>query len=200
MKIILNNEEKYIELKPEAQEEIIKNINQLNGENILSHVIIDGREVYTEIEAYIEQNMQQINVIQIISKSKKEYINDTLILAEEYLQKGTPLIEELSEKYYQNASPEDKKQFQDLIEGLTWLTNILVHIDSLKERPSNWEAYVAIYHQLEEGIKSLVEALENNDEILMADILQYEIVSAYGKLSKLITNSIDTEGSRPNAN
>lgn len=200
MKLILNNEEKVIDLQSGSQEEIIKKINELNGDNILSHLIIDNTEVFNDIEEYIERNIQHIQEIQIISKSTKEYINDTLLLTENYLQNGKTMVERLAENYYQSVSDEDRTQFQDLTEGLSWLTSTLVYIDTLKERPSKWEEYAVVYHELEKMIESLAEAVEDNDDVLIADILQYEIATIYEELNNLITETIDTEGSRPDAN
>lgn len=200
MKLILNDKEKIIDLQSSEQNEIIKMINELNGDNILSHLIIDNIEIHNDLEEYIENNIKHIQVIQVISKSTKEFINDTLLLTETYLQNGKPMVEKLAENYYQSVSDEDRTQFQDLTEGLTWLTSTLVYIDTLKERPNNWEEYAVVYHELEKGIESLAEAVEDDDDVLIADILQYEISMIYERLNNLITETIDMEGSRPDAN
>ncbi|SHM96640.1 hypothetical protein SAMN05216179_1448 [Gracilibacillus kekensis] len=200
MKIILNDEEQIIKQTVEKKQGIIETIDKLVDGNILSHIIINDYPIYIEIEDYIDRHLNDIEKIQIITKTKSEFVNDTLLTAENYLEHGINAIEHLADQFYQTPTQEDWNQFKNFTDGLNWINNVILNIDSLKERPSNWNDYVKIYHDLENGVRELAEAVEGNDEILIADIINYEIKSIYEKLNKLITTTIDTEGCRPNAN
>ncbi|WP_339179809.1 hypothetical protein [Oceanobacillus sp. FSL W7-1293] len=199
MKIIWGKQEININNNEKA-EDIVKKIDELVMDEIITHVIFDEEEVYSDIEEYFDSYRQDIEVVKVITKSKKAFINETLLTAEEYLSNAIPIIEKLSESFYQNPQTGDWNQFQRLTEGLTWISNMLLHIDSLKERPSNWEDYANLYKDFEAGVNELAESVEANDTTLIADIIQYEIHPVYKGLKELITNTIDTEGCRSNVN
>lgn len=200
MKIILNDNEQILEVNTSSVEEIIDYIFQLKEEDkILSHVVIDGQTVYTNLNEYLENN-NQIDTIQVITKSFKDYINETLGTAEEYLTSAIPHLKNLITAFYNNPSEEDWSLFTDFTEGLMWLMNMIANIDGLKIKPSNWQEYITVYKAIEEHIQSLAEAMEHKDEILTADIINYEIMPLYESLKDVITKSIDTEGERENVN
>ncbi|GAA0285619.1 hypothetical protein GGQ92_001070 [Gracilibacillus halotolerans] len=201
MKIILNDNETAVEVNPSSTEEIIKYIFQLKDEDkMISHVTIDGQAVYTNLDEYLEDKVNQIEMIQVITRSQKEFINETLVTAEEYLTNAIPELTNLVEAFYQNATQGDWDTFRDFTEGLKWLTDMIANIDHLKNRPSNWEGYVEAYRTIEEHIQSLAEAMENKDETLIADIINYEILPLYKSIKILITKTIDTEGCRLDVN
>ncbi|WP_066192283.1 MULTISPECIES: hypothetical protein [Gracilibacillus] len=198
MKLIVN--EKNIDTKEiTTATQMVEKIQTLADDDIINQVTINAQDVYDDFEAYLEQHWQSIEYIKVITQSKKQFINDTLLTAENYLDNAVDLVQELSNNFYQKPGAEDWNQFQYFTEGITWFSNILVTIDSLKERPNNWKCYVDQYHKLEDGIKELAEAVEADDETLIADIIQYEMIPIYQNLKKLISNTIDTEGCRPHA-
>ncbi|WP_054859880.1 hypothetical protein [Gracilibacillus sp. JCM 18860] len=90
MKLILNNDEKIVELNSlRSVDEVIEKINNLlNNKLILSHLVIDGKDLYNDIEQYLDRYLATITTVQIIAKSKKEFINDTLDSAEKYINQA----------------------------------------------------------------------------------------------------------------
>ena len=170
MKIILNDDEQILEVNTSSVEEIIDYIFQLKEEDkILSHVVIDEQTVYTNLNEYLENN-NQIDTIQVVTKSFKDYINETLGTAEEYLTNAIPHLKDLITAFYNNPSEEDWSLFTDFTEGLMWLMNMIANIDGLKIKPNNWQEYITVYKAIEEHIP-----------IIMDDTLEY--------LNKIFLNS-----------
>ncbi|UOQ48302.1 hypothetical protein MUN88_20050 [Gracilibacillus caseinilyticus] len=202
MKFVLNNDENSFNSQAiKNTEEVIENINKYVGEeHILSHLIIDNQEVYNNMESYIDKYFHRIDTIQIITKTTVQFINDTFITAEEYISNALPQLEKLIDQFYNNPTAADWHHFKQFTDGLQWLSDMLVNIDTLKERPTNWQVYVSVYHELEGQVHELAEGVENQDHTLIADVINFEIKPLYERLKHLITNTIDSEGSRPNAN
>lgn len=72
-----------------SADEVIEEINNLvNNRSLLSHLVIDGKDIYDDLEQYLDRYLGTINTVQIIAKSKQEFINDTLHSAEEYLNQA----------------------------------------------------------------------------------------------------------------
>ncbi|SFM23656.1 hypothetical protein SAMN04487943_110116 [Gracilibacillus orientalis] len=202
MKIVLNNDQKSLMLDNTNNiKAVIQAVNKLIGtELILSHLIIDDQTIYIDYETYIGDHLKDIHVINVIGRTKPEFINETLLTAETYLENSFTVINKLIDQLLKQPSDDTWKTFTQLTDGIQWLTDIIFMIDRMEERPTNWQAYVEVYHQLEENVAELADALDNQDTILIADVINYEIKAIFETLIELITNTIDQEGSRPNAN
>ena len=90
MKLIIG--EQQIEYKeiPSA-DEVIERINEsLTQGYYFSHFISDGEEVYDEHEDYLESHLDEIKELKVVIKTEKEFMNDVLLSAEEYLQRAIP--------------------------------------------------------------------------------------------------------------
>ncbi|WP_208587499.1 hypothetical protein [Gracilibacillus suaedae] len=201
MILTLNKNEKVVEKDIEVYSNVKEHINAfLDEKYIFSHLVIDGHEVYTDYEEFIDKHIENIEHIEIVAKTKTEFINETLLTAESYLNSALPELKVVVDDFYQKPSSESWDQFIHFTEGLKWISDMMQSIDPLRERPSNWEKYVSIYHELENIVRALAETLGSQDEILLADIINYEVIPTYERLKELVTDTIDSEGCRQNVN
>ena len=127
--------------------------------------------------------------------NKKEIINlvnETLISANNYIDNAIPIIKELAELFYQQ--PDDKAwgQLTDLFEGIQWILQTLGHIDSINDLDTIvndykiWNEYVQVVAQLIDIVPEIENAILNRDNILIGDMLLYEIVPIFeNMLTKL---------------
>lgn len=184
-----------------TNEEIMNQIKKLLGEDYYySHFLLDGKEVYEDPEDYLNNYLGSIARIEIITKTSSELINENLLSANEYLNRAKPLLIILSNNFYQLPTTQHWEQFSDLLEGIQWLNQLVKILDNLDERPQNLDEYLQIIVQLEMEIKNLFEALENKDHVLIADIIQYELIPIFDLLLIEINKTIDSEGCRNNLN
>lgn len=181
---------------------IIEKINGLLEDHQLyfSHLIADGVDVYGSTEQYLTENLTSIEKLEVIVRTQKEFQNDILLTAEDYLNRASLEISGLIEGFYNGPTSEHWSSFKDMLEGIQWINQIVVSIDQMKEKPNNWEAYLQHIATLEVELKNIEDALKNGDHILMADIIQYELLPIYEELKNEISKTIDTEGIRYDVN
>lgn len=165
-----------------------------------SHLVADGVEIYEEPEQYLEQHLHEITELEIIAKTEQEFVNDLLLTSEEYINRAVPEIEVLADQFYNNPDKESWNKFGQLLEGLQWLTHLVQTIGSVDKKPENWMNYLKASSSVNEELKNLEDALKNNDRILIADILNYEVLPFFKELKKEIQYTIDTEGYRHDLN
>ncbi len=184
------------DIKP-TTENIIEKINELLSKDYyFSHFIADGIEVFNSHEEYLNQNINDIERIEIIAKTVKEFVNDILLSAEAYLNRASPELGTLSEEFYDNAKADAWSRFSQLLEGLQWLTDMLSSIGDCSVKPLNWGEFVQISNEMQGILKNLEEALQNEDHVLIGDLIQYEIIENFNALREEIQKSIDVEGIR----
>jgi len=195
--MILKINEKTWELNLPSPNDVLEKINsEANDHHFFSHFIADGKEIYEDTELYLEDHLHSINELEVVLKSVKEFINDILLSAGEYIQRAKPELPSLVEEFYHHADKTTWDRFIDFLEGLVWLNQMIATIDGTKQQPKNWDQYLNIAAALKEHLESLQEALENQDEVLVADTIQYELLPLLEELEKEINTTIDQEGYR----
>lgn len=184
-----------------SSEVIIMKINELvkKGE-YFSHFIADGIEVYEEYEKYLETHLGKIRKLEVVLKSEKEFVNDLLLSAEEYIVHGIPELSNIAEGFYDSPLSETWARLDQLLVGLQWLDEMMMVIGESAKIPVNWGEYLMITSVMHEIIVKLAEAIENEDDVLIGDLIQYELIASFEDLRDEIKNTIDNEGVRHDLN
>ena len=108
----------------------------------------------------------------------------------DYLDRSIPEIEMLSNEFYKTPSKESWQKLMDLIEGIRWIMDTFVSIDSNGELKNivnsyeEWNLYAKDVYSLQELMMDFEEILRNNDFISTGDILSYEIVPLFKEMKK----------------
>ena len=182
-------------------EEVIKKINSLLDEGYyFSHFIADGVEVFEEHEHFLNTKLWNLEQIEIIAKTVKEFTNDILLSIESYTGQAIPHLATLSSEFYNNPSRDTWSQFAELMESLQWVNEVMELLRNQEEKIFNWTEYEEVADNIQEELVNLQDAIENDDFILIADIVQYEISPNFEALHEAAKTTIDTEGTRPNLN
>ncbi|MEK4146242.1 hypothetical protein NST02_04020 [Robertmurraya sp. FSL W8-0741] len=162
-------------------EKIIEKINSIISEKNLffSHLIIDGQEVYEDHEEYMLAKIEDVKEIEAIVKTVQELIDDVLITLDDYTSRAIPEIKRLVNEFYQIPSENTWLSLTYLLDGIDWLYQSLKKIDQIKHSIVNWGKFVKSIAVFEVELPNLMEAIENKDSILIADIIQYEILPQF---------------------
>lgn len=175
--------------------EILEKISETDLQ--FSHLVIDGEEVYENYGEYILERLNEVDTVEVVLKTVKELINETLLSTESYIKRAIPEIETIVDEFYQNPSQQTWEKLKQLIEGIQWIAQVILSIDQFEEKLANWEDYLTNLATLQNELPNLLEALQNQDTVLIGDIIQYEILPNFETLQKIVTDTIDNEGTRP---
>ncbi|MFS0575531.1 hypothetical protein AB1K83_07855 [Sporosarcina sp. 179-K 3D1 HS] len=200
MELIFQQEIITFDGTPTAEEVIVKINELLENGYYFSHFIVDGEEVHGEHEDFLERYLGQLVRVEVIAKTVKEFVNDLFLSAEEYLERAVPELPILAEEFYDNPKPETWGKLDDLLGGLQWLDGMLMVIGQNGTVPYNWETYLTISSSMQEEIRNFAEAIENEDNVLIGDIIQYEILPNFEELGNEVKKTIDNEGMRHDLN
>lgn len=203
MNIYIQDKEIQFENNPEIIDQLFNAINKNIQEQDLqfSHLIIDGEEIYDNFDSYIVENIETIKKIQVIAMSVVEMVNETIISTEQYAKNAVPVINKLADEFYQGPNENTWMQLTDLFEGIQWIIQSLVQINSIEN--SNeiaidyevWNEYAQEVSKLNDIIPELENAIVSKDNILTGDMLLYEIVPVFEnireKLDLLIPEAVN---------
>ncbi|MCG3089599.1 hypothetical protein [Sporosarcina cyprini] len=184
-------------LNTPTSDEVIKQINNiLKKDYFFSHFIANGIEIYEKHEEYLDNHINEIKQLVIIAKTVKEFVNDILLAAEEYLERAMPELTPLSEAFYDNPTSEAWSKLDQLLAGIQWINEMLMSIGTSGELPCNWTGYLSVSKKIDLEIENLAVSMENEDHVLVGDIILYELFPVFEQLDKEIKHTMDNEGRR----
>lgn len=195
MKVYILN--KVLEFKNDDKEigNIFNNINKTisDSNRILSHLDIDGNQIYENYYEYFLDNIDSIEEVTVITITAIELAQDTLSSTVGYLNRAIPEIEKLSNEFYKTPEQESWNRLADLFGGITWIVDTFstidndYDIDKVVVDYKTWNLYAQQIYNLKELLVEFEELLNNQDYVSIADILSYEIVPLFkDMLDKLI--------------
>lgn len=200
MKLLFQDQIIEFEQTP-STEEVIGKINELlQNDFYFSHLVIDGEEILEDPEIYLIRNIGNVESIEVIVVAAQEFINNLLLSTEEYAERAIPHITTLAEMFYNNPSPTNWYDLNQLLEGIQWILSMIGVVDESIVRPSSWSEVLTNVREIQAELGNLEEALENTDTVLVGDILNYEILPVFEALTKEVKRIIDTEGTRYDLN
>ena len=204
MKIHILNETLEYENKNDILDDMFQKIKDMvnNTGHILSHLIIDGVEIYGDFYDYFLDNIRNIEKVKVVTKTVKEICQEIIINTVDYLERAMPEIEILSNEFYKTPSEASWQKLTDLLEGIKWIMDTFVAIDVNRELKNivnsyeGWNLYAKDIYSLQELMPDFEEILESSDYISIADILSYEISPLFKnmkeKLEKLVLKEVDS--------
>ena len=182
-------------------EVVIEKINELLADKYYySHLIVDGKEIYEQLESFLIESLESVSTIELVVKTVREFVDEVLIMAKDYLTNAIPEMTLLADGFYQSPTSENWGEFSNMLEGMQWLNQTINLIDKSKERPANWNECIKLAAEFEMELKNLEQAVENTDSVLIADIIQYELLPVYEALLIEVNTTIDTEVTRNDLN
>ncbi|MGI8349273.1 hypothetical protein NiCM35_05800 [Niallia circulans] len=165
---------------------LIEKINEDLEKNKLyfSHLIINGKEVYSDFEEQIMEQINTIKKIELVTKTIDEFISDLTVSLNEYSNRAIPSIKQLTEQFYQSPTEESWGVLQDLLEGLNWVYSTIKSMGNT-ELNEYKEKLLNVANHFEVELPNLLDAIENRDYILIGDIISYEILPQFESIESI---------------
>lgn len=202
LKIYIENQILEFENNTREIDNIFNEIDNIiaKSSKILSHMVIDDFEVYQDFYDYFLENIRVIEEIEVITLTYKELVRDILISTVEYMRRIPEKTEELANKFYKNPEGESWNDLNDLLGGITWIINTFSSIDQDKRLNDvvasyeSWNLYAKEIFALQDILSDFEGALENNDNVTIADILLYEILPIFKEMEEKLLELVKLEG------
>lgn len=176
-------------------DQMLEEINELLSSNdvFIRYMNIDETEVSDNFYEYILGNMEEIQEITIEVTTAKHIVYEALLSTKQYLLRAIPELKPLASEFYANKNAETWEKFEQLLEGLSWINQVLCTVEQQKSQNHSWGNYVVYLQELIQISENLDEAVKGEDFILLADIIQYEVSELYANLTKEIEQTLDSE-------
>ncbi|MBO8164287.1 MAG: hypothetical protein H0Z34_11300 [Brevibacillus sp.] len=197
MHVTIKDQEYFFDNNLQAVQQIVEQINTtiLNTGLLLSHVVVDGVEVFGDPEQYIRDNLGKIERIHVQLVTPTQFLLDVLHTGQEYLAGAIPQLSPLIDEFYAIPTSDSWHKLSQLAEGIQWFQQTESFIRETKSLPE-WTNSLRDAVQFKPILSQLEEAVTQADATMIGDIIQYEILPRFENLSQLL-REILTDGVEP---
>jgi len=202
MKFVIRDKIYEFSNKSEALQSMTDLVNKdlKNKDYYFSHFNVDNMFVFDNYEDYFEENYQMIKRVEAVFKTVSEFVIESLQSMENYLEQSLPEIRIFVDELYSSEADIGSNKTIQLLEGIQWIHRAIKNIDQLEVRPKDWDNLLISVTSLEMIVKEMEEVFENQDTIVFADLLQYEMEPLLVDIQKKVATTIDEEGVRNGRN
>ena len=201
MKIYIENQILEFDNDRNEIDNILNRIDEeiTKASKVLNHMVINDNEIFNNYYDYFLDNINSIEKVEVILITYKELVNDTLSSTLDYLNRTPNLIDDLADSFYKSPDRKSWKNLDDLLEGIGWIINTYVTIDKDKNlndvigNYENWNLYSKEIMSLNEILPDFEDALSNQDNVSIADILSYEIKPIFETMAERLSELVSIE-------
>ena len=186
MKIFINGQDETSSFRGETLGDVLDQIQKkiiAEGRSI-TRLLVDNAEGSMDSVKVRKTLVSQVGILEIGVASLSEVISRNIANAEEYLGKLVPGIERAAELFRNGSEQEANQFFLQIIDGMDWFSQVIEMITQAKPMdPTSplfgGESIEDRQNRLFELTKQMVEANKSRDWVLLADLLEYELLPFY---------------------
>ncbi|MDQ0159651.1 hypothetical protein [Alkalibacillus salilacus] len=177
MKLIVNDQIFELNNNTSVLAEMESKINTYihNQKLHFSHYVVDGIEVFENQAEFFNKNIERIETVEAVVLTMEQFIQNVIDTVQQYLKQALPAIDEFTEHLYDGSEEIGSNKTVQLTQALDWIIQSVITIDSIPQKPTDWDTIVQYATDLKPILQEIVEVLEKRDPVLFADILQYEV-------------------------
>ncbi|MCH8311505.1 MAG: hypothetical protein IID17_00795 [Nitrospinae bacterium] len=186
MKILINGLEKSFSCEGETLGDLLDHIleNETSQGNFFSNIRLNEKEVLVDSPEIRQTPLSQIETLETEILSLNQILEKNIINAQDYLKKLIPGVQKASDLFRSGNEQEANKFFINIIDGIDWFSQV---VDSIA-KAIDFESDTVIFDgksfqdrqdHLVKMTRQMVEANQNQDWVLLADLLEYEILPYY---------------------
>ena len=192
MKLLINGKEETVSFMGETLGDLLSHIERkgVAQGNVIRSMQINGQESSADSSVVRKTPLSEIKILGIEISTLADIINKNIDNADAYLIRLIPGIEKSVELFRMGNEQEANKFFINIIDGIDWLSQVLDMIlaakaispDTIFEGKSIQDRRTSLVGFTQQ----MVDANKNQDWVLLADLLEYEILPYYQEWSDLL--------------
>ena len=192
MKLLVNGKEETIAFVGETLGDLLSHIEKVGVAqgNVVRSIKIDGQESSPDSSEAQGTQISEIATLELEISTLADMINKNIENADAYLIRLIPGIEKSVELFRIGNEQEANKFFVKIVDGIDWFSQVLDIILTAKEiSPETVFEGKSIQDRRTNLVgltQQMVDANKNQDWVLLADLLEYEILPYYQEWSNLL--------------
>ena len=192
MKLLINGKEETLSFVGETLGDFLVYLEQggVAQGNVVRSVKLNGQESSPDSPVTQQTPLSDIKTLEMEVSTLSGIIDKNIENADAYLMRLIPGIEKSVELFRTGNEQEANQFFINIIDGMDWFSQVLDMIFAAKEISSdtaiNGKSVQDRRARLIDFTQQMVDANKNKDWVLLADLLEYEILPYYKEWSNFL--------------
>ena len=189
MKLTINGvEQEESDLKGETLEAILEMMVKNTPGSYIRRIWLDQKEFPADDPETLQKKPADINSLEVELANLKDLVATNLSNALDYLEKLIPGFDQAADLFRMGNEQEANKYYIQILDGMDWFSEVITIVMSSKGEGSELEDTLHLRQaKLTDLMSQMLEANKNQDWVLLADILEYEMIPFYQEWQTILT-------------
>ena len=189
MKLTINGvEQKESEFKGETLEAILDMMVKNTPGSYIRRIWLDQQEFPSDDRETLQKKPADINSLEVELADLKDLVATNLSNALDYLEKLIPGFDQAADLFRTGNEQEANKYYIQILDGMDWFSEVMNVVMSSEGEGQEPENSLRIRQaKLTDLMSQMLEANKNQDWVLLADILEYEMIPFYKEWQTILS-------------
>jgi hypothetical protein len=185
MKVSINGvEQEESDFKGDTLGAILDSMVNKTPGSYIRRMWLDDKEFPSDDPEALQKNPSDIGSLEVELANLKDLVATNIANALDYLKKLIPGFEQASDLFRTGNEQEANKYYLQILDGIDWFSQVVSVImkpddDETEQPDADDESLQVRQKKLTDLMSQMLEANQNQDWVLLADILEYEMVPFY---------------------
>ena len=193
MKVSINGvAQEESDFEGETVSAILDAMVQQTPDSYIRRIWLDDQEFPSDDREALQKKPSDIDSLEVELANLKDLVATNLANALDYLKKLIPGFEQAADLFRAGNEQEANKYYLQILDGIDWFSQVVSVIMSPDEGETELpdtddESLEVRQKKLTDLMSQMLEANQNQDWVLLADILEYEMVPFYKDWEKILS-------------
>ena len=193
MKVSINGvAQEESDFEGETVSAILDAMVQQTPDSYIRRIWLDDQEFPSDDREALQKKPSDIDSLEVELANLKDLVATNLANALNYLKKLIPGFEQAADLFRAGSEQEANKYYLQILDGIEWFSQVVSVIMSPDEGETELpdtddESLEVRQKKLTDLMSQMLEANQNQDWVLLADILEYEMVPFYKDWEKILS-------------
>jgi hypothetical protein len=185
MKVSINGvEQEESDFKGDTLGAVLDSMVKKTPGSYIRRMWLNGKESPSDDREALQKNPSDIDSLEVELANLKDLVATNIANALDYLKKLIPGFEQAADLFRTGNEQEANKYYLQILDGIDWFSQVVSVIMQPDENETGLpdaddENLQVRQKKLTDLMSQMLEANENQDWVLLADILEYEMVPFY---------------------
>jgi hypothetical protein len=180
MKISINGAEaEESSFQGETLKEVLDVILKSRRESYVRRIWLEGQEVSSSAMDTLMTSITSIELLELELAHLGDLLANNLANAKEYLEKLIPGFQKAADLFRMGNEQEAHKFYLQILDGIDWFSQVVLNIVKSRGNQVEGQSLGDRQEKLTGLMAQMLEANQNQDWVLMADLLEYEMIPYY---------------------
>ena len=193
MKVSINRvAQEESDFEGETVSAILDSMVQQTPGSYIRRIWLDDQEFPSDDREALQKKPSDIDSLEVELANLKDLVATNLANALDYLKKLIPGFEQAADLFRTGNEQEANKYYLQILDGIDWFSQVVSVImspdEGETELPDTYDESLEVRQKkLTDLMSQMLEANQNQDWVLLADLLEYEMVPFYKDWEKFLS-------------